>query len=508
MRAGVIDIGSNSIKLLIGEHVDNDISVLESLKNVVPIGNSTFFREKISRETITQAINILEKYKKVLKDYEVENVSVIATTAVREARNKDVFIDTVLRKTGLKIDVLTVGDVVYYIDAYLAYKLKNKYPIHEKNVFIAELGSGSLDISIMRKGFSLMSSDLPVGTLRIRQLMNKLDGTLEEVFEAVEEYVENEFSYLDKSMPRINIDDIIVIDENHANLHNMASFKKVKSDFLQLSLKDCDKIISEVKGQRPEDFAQKFDIPIDIADTIVGYVITLKKFFSFIQNKHVYFLETSLAEAILANMLLTLDVSEKYNKTNQLIAAVGSLGHKFDLDLDHARQVAKLANMVFEGVSAQLGLTQADLLYLTLASYLHDIGNYIHTRSHQRHTEYIINALNLFRLTPQETKVIACVGRYHRRGLPSRGHGLYGALPEDKQLLVQKLASILKLADALDCSHRQKVKHLKVEAEEEGHTIFTVHTTKNFLLEKDALNLKKGLFEEITGNKVKLMIKE
>ncbi len=123
MRAAVLDIGSNSIKLVIGEKSGDDIKILESLKNVVPIGRNTFFRGRIAQETINQTILLLEKYQERLTEYDVTEVMVIATTAVREAANRDMFVDTVMRKTGLKVEVLNVGDVVYYIDAYLAYKL-------------------------------------------------------------------------------------------------------------------------------------------------------------------------------------------------------------------------------------------------------------------------------------------------------------------------------------------------------------------------------------------------
>ena len=128
MRAAVIDIGSNSTKLVIGEKAGDEIKILESLKNVVAIGQNTFYRARISQEIFNEIINVLEKYKTLIKQYEVTETKVIATTAVREAENRDIFLDTVERKTGFKIEVLNVGDVVYFIDAFLSYKLKKNIP--------------------------------------------------------------------------------------------------------------------------------------------------------------------------------------------------------------------------------------------------------------------------------------------------------------------------------------------------------------------------------------------
>jgi exopolyphosphatase/guanosine-5'-triphosphate,3'-diphosphate pyrophosphatase len=110
--AGVIDIGSRSIKLLIGQVVKDDIEIIESLKNVVPIAHDAFLKNRISQETINQTASILEKYKQVLKDYKIDQPKVVATTAMREAENRDLLTDTLYRKTGLSVEILTGGDIV------------------------------------------------------------------------------------------------------------------------------------------------------------------------------------------------------------------------------------------------------------------------------------------------------------------------------------------------------------------------------------------------------------
>ena len=130
MRAAVIDVGSSSIKLIVGELEGDDIKIIETLKNVIPIGKHAFLKGKVPQGIINQTIGVLERYKQVLQELDVKDYTVIATTAVREARNRDIFLDTVRRKTGLAVDVLNAGDVFYYIDAFLTQKLKKTYPFH------------------------------------------------------------------------------------------------------------------------------------------------------------------------------------------------------------------------------------------------------------------------------------------------------------------------------------------------------------------------------------------
>ena len=124
--------------------------------------------------------------------------------------------------------------MVYYIDYFLSHKLKKTYPVDKKNLLIAELGAGSLDISVMEKGLTLMNIGFPIGTLRLSQFMETLDGSLQEVHEATEEYIENEVFSLKKNNTNLNIDDIILIDENYSVfIQNVLPNKRRDSDFFK-----------------------------------------------------------------------------------------------------------------------------------------------------------------------------------------------------------------------------------------------------------------------------------
>ncbi len=507
MRAGVIDIGSNSIKLLIGEKSDQGMTVLESLKNIVPIGKSTFFDGQIAQEDINQIIGILEKYKKVLKEYDVTNVKVIATTAVREADNKEIFLDTLRRKTDLLIEVLSVGDVIYYIDAYISHKLKDSYPLHTKNLIIAEIGAGSLDISVMRKGFTVMNLGLPLGTLRLKKMMAKLDGSHEETLEALKEHIQTDILYFKKMLPKIQIDDIILIDENYTYLQSILPGKKKESDFFQFTVEDSQNVLAEVSDKNVEEIVRTYKIPREVAETLSSYTVMLNTFFSLTENKYIYILEASLSGAILANILFDLELSEKYNKKNQLISVAKFFCQKFDADMEHVQHVAHLSGILFNHFKDLLGLKEEESLYLTLAAYLHDIGIFINNRSHHKHSEYIINALNLFQLTDEEVRIIACVARYHRRAGPQKSHLQYNSLAVEDKLLVQKLSALLRIANSLDRSHKQKIKNVEVRFNRAQDVTLVVDSPENCLLEKADFGEKKELFEEVTGSKINLAFK-
>ncbi len=508
MRAAVIDIGSSSIKLIIGEKVDDQIKVLESLKNMVPLGTNAFLKERISQGIINQTIAVIERYKQVIKEYDVTSIKVIATNAVRVARNKDLFIDTVYRKTGFKIEVLNVGDVVYYIDSFLSLKLKKTYPIFEKNLLIAELGAGSLDISIMEKGYTLINFGIPIGTLRLKQFKGKIEGSLEEINVAMNEYIENELLSVKDDFPKLTIDDVILIDERYTSfVHKILPDNKVESNFFQLKQKEADAFLAKVTETNLDELARRYNIPTEVADTLDGYAIIVNTLLKLNKSNYIYILETSLPEALLANVLFNFELSKTTNKTNQLVSVANFLCRKYNVDLAHVKHVAQLSEILFNDLKEILGLEEQDSIYLILAGYLHDIGKFISNRSHHKHSEYIINSLNLFRLTDEDIKIIACIARYHRRSSPLPAHILYSSLSSDKQILVQKLSSLLRMANALDSSHKQKIKKLEVKINQKEEVSLVVTTPENFILEKANFFEKKELFEELSGNRIALMIK-
>ncbi len=508
MRAGVIDIGSSTIKLLIGESHGEDVRIIESLKNSIPLGQHVFLKGRIPQAIINQTAAVLQKYKDVLKSYDIVDVAVIATTAVREARNRDIFLDTVVRKTGFKIDVLNAGDVVYYIDYFLSHKLKKTYPVREKNLLIVELGAGSLDVSVMAKGLTLMNIGFPIGTLRLAQFMANLDGSMREVNEATEEYIENEILFLKKNNPGLTIDDIILIDDNYSvHIQNILPNKRRDSDFFKFKFSEAQELLNVLNQTSPEEVARTYKIPLETASTIGGFAIILNTLFKLNKNEHVYILEASLSEAILANMLFKFEMSETTNKLTQLVSVAHFLCRKYDMDLNHLQYVAQLSENLFDAFKDILGLGEGERLYLMLAAYLHDIGMFVNNRSHHKHSEYIISSLNLFRLTEDEINLIACIARYHRRSAPLKSHLLYNSLSSDKQILVQKLCALLRIANALDRSHKQKVKKLEIKFNAAGDAVIAAFTHDNFLLEKENFLEKKELFEEITGNKLSLTVK-
>jgi exopolyphosphatase/guanosine-5'-triphosphate,3'-diphosphate pyrophosphatase len=136
-----------------------------------------------------------------------------------------------------------------------------------------------------------------------------------------------------------------------------------------------------------------------------------------------------------------------------------------------------------------------------VAGILHEIGLFVSTASHHKHSMYLINNSELFGLSKRDLLLVALVARYHRRAAPKPTHTGYAALDRDSRVAVSKMAAILRVADALDRSRSQRVRDISLR-QENGQLVITIPHIEDLSLEQMALNLKGSVFEETFGLKV------
>jgi exopolyphosphatase/guanosine-5'-triphosphate,3'-diphosphate pyrophosphatase len=163
--------------------------------------------------------------------------------------------------------------------------------------------------------------------------------------------------------------------------------------------------------------------------------------------------------------------------------------------------VAHLASRLFEELKAEHGLLGRDRLLLQVAALLHDVGIYVNVRGHHKHTQYILSVSEIFGLSRDDLAVVANVARYHRRATPQKSHLPYMALDSDTRVVVNKLAAILRVANALDADHLQKVKEVRVISEAD-RWVLEVEGAGDLTMERLAALARADLLTEVFGRKM------
>jgi exopolyphosphatase/guanosine-5'-triphosphate,3'-diphosphate pyrophosphatase len=185
----------------------------------------------------------------------------------------------------------------------------------------------------------------------------------------------------------------------------------------------------------------------------------------------------------------------------QVLASASALGEKYRYDAPHARNVAHLATRLFDQMRAEHGLSDRHRLLLEVAGLLHDVGIYVNLKGHHKHTEYILSVSDIFGLSGDDMAIVANVARYHRRATPQKSHLPYMALDRETRVEVNKLAAILRLANALDADHLQKVKDVRLSFEE-GTWVVEAEGAGDLTMERLATLSRSDLLTDVFGRRV------
>lgn len=145
--------------------------------------------------------------------------------------------------------------------------------------------------------------------------------------------------------------------------------------------------------------------------------------------------------------------------------SVKEMLNKYSTDTEHAIEVERVAMLIFEEVSKKFfEMSAKELEFLKTASLLHDIGYSIEAKGHNKHSMHLIIENGLDGFTEKETKIIACIARYHRGSLPDKNeHEYYKNLEKSERKIVKRLGGILKLADGLNKEHERIIENIKIE---------------------------------------------
>jgi exopolyphosphatase / guanosine-5'-triphosphate,3'-diphosphate pyrophosphatase len=163
--------------------------------------------------------------------------------------------------------------------------------------------------------------------------------------------------------------------------------------------------------------------------------------------------------------------------------------------------VARLATQLFDALLSEHGLSGRDRLLLQVAALLHDIGVYVGLRAHHKHSQYLLSASQIFGLSQEETAVVSNIARYHRRGTPQQSHLPYVALDRQDRLLVNKLAALLRVANALDAQHLQRVQTVRVLRDASVWTL-EIDSSGDVTLEKMAATARADMFADTFGRQL------
>jgi exopolyphosphatase/guanosine-5'-triphosphate,3'-diphosphate pyrophosphatase len=252
---------------------------------------------------------------------------------------------------------------------------------------------------------------------------------------------------------------------NIEELAKMARAPEVAPGIRELSVTALRDLLEELLRTPLEERLARWDIVPDRADVVIPAAVVYLHLGTLSGQTKFLVPYVGTKEGILFDLVdrLTLNSAYALRQEKQLTHMALSLGRRYQFDEAHGRQVSRLALALFEQLADLHSLGPEDHRMLLVASLLHDIGAYISYKKHHKHSLYLISQSELPGFSPEDMLLVANVARYHRKNPPSLEHENYFRLSKPLRLRVAKLASLLRIADALDRDHAQTVRQLSVK---------------------------------------------
>ena len=497
----VMDIGTSSIRLLIAQpSEDGTMQTLESLRQEATLGEDVFTTGRISTTTTEACVATLKGFANVLREYQIADpgqIRAVATSAVREASNRDAFIDRIYVGTNIDVEIIDQAEETRLTYLSVEPILQRSKLSKNRPVLVVEVGGGSTEVLLIYDKSLEFAHNYRFGSQRLKEMLSRPHISGKQRRKLMETEIKRIVDQINHNVPMEDRPNLILLGgEARFIVTQLGGEPDADTRSTSLKTNEINKLTDTILELSTDDIVKTYNILYPEAETLGATLLTYVMLARRCQTRNVYVASQTLRDGILREFNAPLTWSEDF--FTQIQRSVRELGRYYDYDEAHANHVAMLADSLFEQLQPehQLGTHAGQLL--TIAAQLHEIGMYINIAGHHKHTLYLINNSELFGLSKRDQMIIALTARYHRRATPKMRHPDFAALDRTDRITVAKLASILRIADALDRSRNQRIKDVTTFYSDNTLTL-SVPRIEDLSLERLALEQKGSLFKDIYG---------
>ncbi len=493
----VIEIASNELRLKVAEKKGDGIKIIDSLIYPLSLGRDTFHSGKISFESIYKTAEIINGFKKVAKEYGVNEIRTVATTAVREATNREYFLDQIKVKTGLELYVADDSQEKNHINTLMFNMLPKE---HTEAAVVVHLGSGNISISLMEASYISYTQSIKIGGLRLSEMFETIG--IEKYSAVVREYMRQFLDTIVAFLPKV-ITSVILTGYDVELISTLCNGKS-KEGLIEIDKADFSVFYKQTKEKSPDELAERINMSVDKQESILPALLIYNRILKYAQTDKMVAVPMTAGDAMLWESLQPA-VYERLKKHYELcsLKAANLVAQRFDMYMPHLEKIEECALMVFDRLKRVHGLDKRERFLLQMAVRLHNVGKFINPKAHYIHSYNIINGLDIVGIDDDEKKVIAAIARFHGSVPADMTYREYAELSPENRVLVSKLCAILRLAVAVTSGHGDKYEDINVRLKN-NELIITLVTYKDIELEKWSFKAKSEFFEDVYGIKAVL----
>ena len=493
-RLAAIDIGSNSIRLVVAEaQAGGRYRILDEERESTRLGRSLAASGAIDEKSIEDSLAALRRFKSIINGFGVESQRAIATCAVREATNGAEFCRRVADELGIEIEVIDAD-----MEAHLAFQsVRRRLDLSGTNMVLADIGGGSTEIVLANGEMIESVYATQLGAVRLAEKYGE-ELAADEQFLPLKRWIDRELrKKTDKPAAPLHL--MVGSGGTFTSLASMLmagrGLSRLPAAGYRASRADVCHLIDRLRKKNPEERKGVPGLNADRVDIIIpGLAVVdalMRRFRVNTLQVHAY----GVRDGLLLTMIDELQGSRTIASPNQ-DEQIDRFAEACGVNMVHSRHVAKLAGQIYAGLSEIYELTPGDGRLLETAARLQDVGYLINYEGHHKHSYHLILHSRLEGFRPEELDIIANVARYHRGAAPKKKHENFSGLSDDDRLRVRQMAAVLRVAGGLDRSHNQTIRDVQV-AGAPGQIVLTVSADAYPEVDLWACRRRAEFFEEV-----------
>ncbi len=458
MLLGAIDVGTNSIHLIVVEmdpRFGTSRTVLKAREMVRLGGGDALARGHLSKKAVQRGVLAIAKFADAARAAGASDVRAVATSAVREASNRQEFIAAVRASCGVDIEIL--GDVEEARLIHLG--VSRGYPLGGRVACIFDIGGGSTEFVVGDVDRPYYLHSVRLGSLRLYDefLREESAGTIG--YRALEKYVRATLVPVATQLADYRFDTLIGTSGTVLGLAALdaaeAGLPAQRAHGYVLRLERLRSLQKTMSRLSPAERRKLPGMNPRRSDIIVAGVVIVIAVLESLGRDELIVSERALREGIVVDYLeRNIAVARRLgDERTRRFDAAHALARRFDSSGVHETHVAALALQLFDGLADLHRFEPADRDALFAAALVHDVGRAIAASGHHKHGAYLVRNAGLDGWRPDEIELIAAVVRYHRKALPKATHPEWTTATPTMRRKIEGLGGLLRIADGLDRRH-------------------------------------------------------
>jgi exopolyphosphatase/guanosine-5'-triphosphate,3'-diphosphate pyrophosphatase len=502
-----IDLGTNSVHLVVAKVEESRFEVIEREREMVRLGSSGGDMKRLADDAMDRGIDALRRFRQVADIYGAR-VRAVATSAVREAENRAVFLDRASTEAGVEVEVISGFEEARLIHLGVLQAV----PVFDHRLLVCDIGGGSTELVVGHQADVLFSRSLKLGAIRLTQRFFPDGRSTSSAVEACRGYVLSTLAPFRRVVGRLDwevavgssgtigaVVEMVAAQRDEPNPRTVNNYR-VTADEIHDATRQL------AKAKTVADRAQLPGLDTRRADIILGGALILDEVVRAFRIAELTFSDYALREGVLLDTWQRVHGASLHHLSDLRRRSVLHLVDLMDEDPDHSAQVARLALQLFDGTCINHGLGDDSREVLEAAALLANVGLFVSHAGHHKHSYYVIrNSEQMTGFTDREIELIAQVARYHRKSAPKESHPPFAALSTDDKQRVRVLAGLLRIAVGLDRNHGGRVSQVKCR--EDGKKVVLEVTPRpeaDISLELHAARQRLDLLQTALGRPIEV----